>query len=191
MYFKISQLKNLSPALINLLCLVFLQISIFSIGWYNQWWIKQSSTNQSQIISSYSEYNQKLKNLDISVSSNEKNSKIQKLAYQIIMGPFSQYQDINNQKEWNNLVSFWNENKFSEILENNLEEKIIRLKGMVSSFNGFVTEKNYPTLVRVSSRMKLRELINDVKSLEASLFAYVKDIEFIQATIRTSNLDVV
>jgi hypothetical protein len=189
MSFKIGQLKHLSPALINLLCLVLLQICIFSLGWYNQWWTQKNSTNQSQVINSYSEYNQQFKNLETTISANEKNSKLQKLAYQIIMGPLSQYQELNNQKEWKNLINFWNENKFSEVVENNLDERVIGLKGLVASFNGFVTEKNYPTLVRVSSRMKVRELTNDVKSLEASLFAYVKDIEFMQATIRTSNLD--
>jgi len=189
MSFKIKQLKYLSPASLNLTLIIALQVCVFLIGWNNNWWTEKNAISQTQISTLFAKNNEEYKALELLPSSSEKNIKLQKFSYQLIVGPLSQFNEINSTQAWKDLSTYWEENNLDEVVEGNIDEKLQALKSLVSSFNVFVTEKNYPTLMRVSNRMKIRELNSDTKSLEGNLFAYIKDIEFMQATIRTANLD--
>lgn len=190
MSLKIKQLKYLSPASVNLVLILSLQVSILFLGWYNEWWVLKQNSNQSQLSTAFAEINQEFKTIDSLPGGGDKNTKIQKFSYQLIVGPFSEVTEVNSSSEWKSFVSFWEQNNLSEIAENNQDQQFVRLTQLIEAFTIFATEKNYPTLIRVSNRMKIRDInIADVKSQETALFAFAKDIEFMQATIRNANID--
>ena len=89
MSFKFKQNKNFSPAFFNLFLLVVLQITILALGWYNDWWTKKNESNPTQIINAFTEYSQQFKNLDLLPNSADKNIKVQKFAYQLILASLS------------------------------------------------------------------------------------------------------
>lgn len=186
----IKKFKKLTPAISNLILLLSVQLVIFFVGWYSNWWIKESSKFNDNLTKVYAELNQQYKALDDLPNSAEKNSKTQKFAYQLIMGPLSQSDELESSKQWKDLKDFWNKNGLNDVPEVNVEQKISRLTLAISNYVSYATEKKYPTLIRVSSRMKSRDInLADIKAQEAALFAFTKDIEFMQATIRTANID--
>lgn len=186
----ISKIKKLSPALVNLILLLSIQLVILVAGWHNNWWTKESSNNSGDLSKVYTELNQQLIEIDNLPNSTEKSLKIQKFTYQLIVGPLSQNDEIDSSKQWQELKDFWNKNGLNEVSESNVDQKITRLTNAISNFGNYTEEKKYPTLGRVTSRMKARDISSiDAKSQEAALFAFVKDIEFMQATVRTANID--
>jgi ribosomal protein S20 len=186
----INKLRKLSPAKTNLLLLLSLQLIVFGVGWFNNWWTKESSKLDNNISKIYTDLNQQFQAIEELPNAVEKNSKIQKFTYQLILGPLAQNPEIESTKQWKELNDFWIKNNLNEIEEINVEQKILRLTQAISNFNLYTQEKRYPTLTRVSSRMKARDIsLSDIKSQDAALFAFTKDIEFMQATIRTANIE--
>lgn len=186
---KLKKIKNLSPAVLNVVLLTSIYLVMFFTGWYNNWWFTENSKSSSNLTKIYSELNQQLKEIEILPATAERNSKIQKFSYQLIVGPISQHDEITSSKEWVELKSFWEKNNLSEIEDNSLDQQFKRLTNSINNLNAYAVEQKYPTLMRVTSRMQVRNISsNDIKSQDAALFAFSKDIEFMQATIRTANI---
>lgn len=185
----LNRIKSLSPSILVGTFLVTFQIVILLTGWTNGWWKNQSVSASSEAVKSVNSYLEKTKEVDQIQNREAKLKAMHKTMYVALFDSKIMSADISSEKSWTEFKNNFQKSKIQNSDEKELEENISLLTNVINQFNQFTTQKNYPTLSRISLRMKMRSLTQmDGKTLENAMYSYSKDVEFMQTTVKTSNL---
>lgn len=184
-----NRLKSFSPSTIVGAFLVTFQILILIMGLANDWWRNTIATESSELVKTVNSYIEKIKEVDQIQNQDVKLKAMQKTMYVAIYDSKLLNEYITGEKYWKEFKKVFEKEKVDYQIDKSIDEKLVELTNNINQFNEYTTQKNYPTLSRVSARMKMRSLLQmDSKALENAIFSYSKDIEFMLTTVKTSNL---